>query len=88
MPTPRGGLGATLVGGRILAAGGEDTTGTFPQVEAYDIAAGAWSTLPPLPTPRHGLAFERVGNQVLALAGGTAYGVAPSRVAEALTPIG
>lgn len=88
MPTARGGLGATLVGGRIVTAGGEDPTGTFGDVEAFDIATATWSTLPPLPTPRHGLAFEHVGNQILALVGGTAYGVAPSKVAEALTPIG
>jgi len=87
MPTARGGLGAALVGGRIVAAGGEDPTGTFPDVEAYDIAAKSWATLPKLPSPRHGLAVERVGNQVLALVGGTAYGVAPSKLAEALSPI-
>jgi serine/threonine-protein kinase PknK len=88
MPTARGGLGATLVGGRIVTAGGEDPTGTFAEVEAYDIASARWSTLPPLPTPRHGLALERVGTSVLALTGGTVYGVAPSKVAEALGPIG
>jgi hypothetical protein len=89
MPTARGGLAAALVGsGRIVAAGGEDPTGTFAEVEAYDIARATWSALPPLPSPRHGLALERVGNQVLALVGGTAYGVAPSKVAEALTPVG
>jgi hypothetical protein len=87
MPTARGGLGATLVGGRIVTAGGEDPTGTFAEVEAYDIAAATWSALPPLPTPRHGMAVEHVANQVLALVGGTAYGVAPSKVAEALTPV-
>lgn len=87
MPTARAGLGAALAGGRIVAAGGEDPTGTFPEVEAYDIAAARWSALPPLPSPRHGLAVERVGTQVLALVGGTAYGVAPSKLAEALTII-
>ncbi len=87
VPTPRGGLGATLVGGRIVTAGGEDPTGTFGQVEAYDIAGRTWSSLPPLPTPRHGLALEHVGDRVLALVGGTAYGVAPSKVAEALVPM-
>ncbi|HTJ75942.1 MAG TPA: kelch repeat-containing protein [Acidimicrobiales bacterium] len=87
MPTARGGLAAAMVGGRIVAAGGEDPTGTFAQVEAFDVAAGAWSSLAPLSTPRHGLAVERVGNQVLALVGGTAYGVAPSKVAEALSPV-
>lgn len=87
MPSARAGLGATLVGGRIVVAGGEDPTGAFGEVEAFDIAAGAWSALPSLPTPRHGLALEHVGNQVLALVGGTAYGVAPSKVAEALSPV-
>ena len=88
LPTARGGLAATMVaGGRIVTAGGEDPSGAFGEVEAYDIAAQTWSTLAPLPTPRHGLALERVGNQVLALVGGTAYGVAPSKVAEALGPV-
>jgi non-specific serine/threonine protein kinase len=88
MPSARAGLGATLVGGRILTAGGEDPTGTFGNVEAYDIAGARWSDVAPLPSPRHGLAFERVGDQVLALDGGTAYGVAPSKIAEALAPVG
>jgi hypothetical protein len=86
VPTARGGLAAALVGSRVLTAGGEDPKGAFGEVEAYDIAAGSWSALAPLPTPRHGLALERVGNQILALVGGTAYGVAPSKVAEALVP--
>lgn len=88
MPTARGGLAAALVAGRVVTAGGEDPTGAFGDVEAYDTASGAWSALAPLPTPRHGLALERVGNQILALVGGTAYGVAPSKVAEALVPPG
>lgn len=88
MPTARGGLGAAFAGGRVVAAGGEDPTGTFGDVEAFDVAKGAWSALPPLPTPRHGLVVERVGVQILALVGGTAYGVAPSKVAESLSPLG
>jgi hypothetical protein len=87
LPAARGGLGAALVGGRIVTAGGEDPTGAFAQVEAYDIATATWSALPPLPSPRHGLALEWVGEEVLALVGGTAYGVAPSKVAEALSPV-
>ena len=87
MPTARAGQGAALVKGRIVTAGGEDPTGVFAEVESYDIAAGAWSPLAPLPTPRHGLVVEQAGNQVLALVGGTAYGVAPSKVAEALGPL-
>ena len=88
LPSARGGLGAALAGGRIVAAGGEDPTGPFAAVEAYDIAAATWSALPPLPSPRHGLALERVGAELVALVGGTAYGVAPSKVAEALSPVG
>jgi non-specific serine/threonine protein kinase len=88
MPTARGGQGATLAAGnRLVVAGGEDPTGVYAEVEAYDVAAQRWSALPPLPTPRHGLAVERLGNQILALAGGTAYGVAPSAIAEALSPL-
>ena len=88
MPTARGGQGAALApGNRLVVAGGEDPTGVYAEVEAYDIAAQQWSNLPPMPTPRHGLAVERIGNQVLALVGGTAFGVAPSGVAEALSPL-
>jgi N-acetylneuraminic acid mutarotase len=92
MPTARGGQGATMAASsagtsRLVVAGGEDPSGVYEEVEAYDVAAQRWSTLPPLPAPRHGLAVERVGNQVLALVGGTAYGVAPSAVAQALAPV-
>ncbi|MDQ6724803.1 MAG: hypothetical protein M3066_01295 [Actinomycetota bacterium] len=87
MPTARAGQGATLVGGRVVVAGGEDPSHVYAEVEAYDITRQAWSTLPPLPTPRHGLALERVGSQVLALVGGTSSGVAPSTRAEALEPL-
>lgn len=87
MPTARGGLGAAFTGGRIVVAGGEDATAVFAQVESYDVAAARWSALPPLPFPRHGMAVERVGPSVVALVGGTAAGVAPSRLAEVLSPV-
>lgn len=54
MPTPRAGLAAAVVGNRLFAIGGR--TGATPAsgvalaaVEAYDIAAGTWSTVAPLP---------------------------------------
>ena len=87
MPTARGGQGAAMVGGRLVVAGGEDPSGTYGQVESYDLAGQSWSALPPMLTPRHGLSVERVGAQLLALVGGTAFGVAPSTVAQSLTPI-
>ena len=43
MPTPRGGVAATCIDGRIVAAGGEEPTRVLPTVEAYDIATGTWS---------------------------------------------
>jgi non-specific serine/threonine protein kinase len=87
MSTARGGQGAALAGGRLVVAGGEDPTGVYAEVEAYDLTSQQWSALPPLPTPRHGLSVEAVGDRVLALVGGTAFSVAPSAVAEALSPL-
>jgi non-specific serine/threonine protein kinase len=86
LPTARGGLGAAMLGARLIAAGGEDASRVYPQVEAFDVAGAAWSSLPNLPAPRHGLALGAVGNSVAALVGGTAAGVAPSTVAEVLAP--
>lgn len=87
LPTARGGLGLTPVaGGRLVAAGGEDASKVYPQVERYDIAAGGWATLQPMATPRHGLGLNTVGDAVYALVGGAAAGVAPSKVVEALAP--
>jgi hypothetical protein len=76
-----------MAGGRMLVAGGEDPSGVYAEVEAYDVAGQRWSALPPMPTPRHGLSLERVGDRLLALVGGTAFGVAPSGVAESLGPV-
>ena len=87
IPTARGGQGAALAGGRLVVAGGEDPSGVYSEVEAYDVAGQSWSALPPLPTPRHRLAVERVGDVVLVLVGGTAFGVAPSAIAESLSPL-
>ncbi len=69
MPTPRGGVAATCIDGRIVAAGGEEPTRVLNTVEAYDIDTGTWSTLPPLPVARHGMALATVGNSVFAVGG-------------------
>jgi N-acetylneuraminic acid mutarotase len=71
MPTARGGLGAAVVDGRLVAVGGEHSTGVFGTVEAYDIASDTWSTLAELETPRHGLAVAAVGNSLYAIGGAT-----------------
>ncbi|MBJ8340223.1 protein kinase [Antrihabitans sp. YC3-6] len=71
MPTPRGGLGAVYVDGRIVAVGGEEPTRVLGTVEAFDVATGTWATFPALHTARHGLAVAAVGNTVYAIGGGT-----------------
>ena len=86
MPTARGGLGASLLDGRLIVSGGESSSVVFPQVEAYDLGARTWSPLAAMPTPRHGHAQATVGNTVYTLVGGREAGVAPTAVAEALAP--
>ena len=68
MPTPRGGLGAAIVNGKLVAAGGEEPTGVFDTVEAFDLGTGAWSPQPPLKAGRHGLAVAAVGPSLFAIA--------------------
>jgi non-specific serine/threonine protein kinase len=74
LPTPRGGLGAALVGGQIVTAGGESPTGVFNNVEAYNLSSSTWSILPPMKTPRHGLVVLSVGNTLYAIDGAEAPG--------------
>lgn len=69
MPTARGGLGAAIVDGRLIAAGGEQPTGVFGTVQAYDIASSTWLELAPLLTPRHGLGVAAVGPSLYAIGG-------------------
>ncbi|MFC4945475.1 DUF1668 domain-containing protein [Pseudonocardia sp. GCM10023141] len=69
MPTPRGGVAATYVDGRIVAAGGEEPTRVLDTVEAYDIATGTWSKLAPLTIARHGMAIATLGNSVVTVGG-------------------
>jgi hypothetical protein len=64
--------------------GGERHTGTFEEVEAFDIAGGTWSSLPPLPTPRHGLGVAGVGLVVFVIDGGTEPGLSVTNLNEAV----
>ena len=65
MPTPRGGLTAAALAGRIHVTGGEAFSPhqTFGQHEVYDPATDGWLKLPDLPTPRHGLSSAIVGGR-------------------------
>ena len=88
MPTPRGGVAAGAVdNGFIVVPGGEGSqteTGTFDEVEAYDVHHDRWLSLPPMPTPRHGLGVVGVENTLYTLSGGPRQGFAFSGAVEAI----
>ncbi len=72
LTTARGGLAATVVGGRTLVAiGGERVLGVFDEVEALDLGdpEAEWVELPRLPTGRHGLAAASVGSTIVTVGG-------------------
>jgi len=85
LPTPRGDLGAAVVGGKLVAAGGESPTSVFDTVELLDLHTNTWSSGPAMRTPRHGMAVVGLGSTVYTLAGARAPShTASSGVAEAL----
>ncbi len=74
LPTPRGGLGAAIVGRRLVTLGGEGPTSVFNTVESLDLRTNTWTTLPVMKTPRHGMAVLSVGDAVYAIGGAGAPG--------------
>ena len=77
MRKERGGIGAATVrGGRIVVAGGEESAGTIREVELYNPATRRWRALPDLPTPRHGLGVVARGRRVFTIEGGDSPGFA------------
>jgi hypothetical protein len=86
MPTPRSGIGAAALAGRIYVVGGEAPEGTFPHVEIFDPASNRWSRGPDLPTPRHGLGVVEFQGRLYVLAGGPTPGGSASALVEILEP--
>jgi hypothetical protein len=74
MPRPRGGLGAALVDGRIIAVGGADLTSVSTTVEYYDIASGKWGTLASLLDGTHGAGVAAVNDILYTIDGGNRPG--------------
>jgi N-acetylneuraminic acid mutarotase len=76
MSTRRGGLTASVLGGRIHVTGGEDldTGDTYAAHEVYDPAADRWATEAPMPTARHGLASGVIGGRWYVVGGGEQAG--------------
>ncbi len=86
MPTPRSGLAAAALGGRIFVFGGEQPAATFPQNESFDPVTDAWATHAPLPSPRHGLGAVALGNAIHTVAGGGTPGGSASNLHEIWSP--
>jgi hypothetical protein len=75
MPTPRGGLSAASVDGRLYTFGGE-IPGLFENVEEYDPELDSWRSLTPMLTPRHGTAAVVIEDTVFVIGGGRLSGIA------------
>jgi N-acetylneuraminic acid mutarotase len=69
MPTARGGLGAAIVDGHLLALGGESPTDALGEVESYSLAREQWSNAPSMRTPRHGIAAAVIERSLYSLGG-------------------
>ena len=69
MPTPRGGLGAAIVGGHLVAVGGETATDVLGKVESYNPVSKRWTRAPSLRDPRHGVVVVSIGRSLYAFGG-------------------
>ena len=70
MPTPRSGVAAAAVDGRIFVAGGRDEQGQPVDVlEHFDPKTGEWTTLSPMPTARSEAAAVAYRGRLLVIGG-------------------
>ena len=87
MPLARGGLGAAIVDGHLLAVGGESPTRALGAVQSYDIGREAWSRAPGMRTPRHGIAVAAIGRSLYALGGAPHPGHASASASAEVTSL-
>ena len=70
MPTPRHGLAAAVLDGKIYVAGGSNGSAPSDALEVYDPAKDSWTRLaPPMPTPRVFLAAAALDGKIYAMGG-------------------
>ncbi|KAK1233173.1 hypothetical protein PQX77_003709 [Marasmius sp. AFHP31] len=83
MPTPRGGLAAAAIGGKIFTFGGEGSTallgptGVYNNTEVYDTVRDSWEVLTPMAVPRHGTGATSVGSEIYMPGGGVLRSAGP-----------
>ena len=75
-----------FLGGRIFVFGGEETFGTFDEVESYDPKNGNWSAHARMPSARHGLGAAVVAGRIYVISGGRTPGGSASSANEIFTP--
>jgi|GEM_PF-2860954 len=91
MPTPRGGIGAANVGGRIYVFGGEGANfQLFGQVDRYDPATGQWARINEMPYTGgiHGHATMVLNGKVHMVGGSNPAGFNPRNYHDIFTPPG
>ncbi|MBC8232700.1 hypothetical protein H8E77_24390 [bacterium] len=69
MTTPRFGLSASAVKGKIYAIGGWGNAGKLSAVEEYDPATDTWATKTDMPTARKGMATGMMNGKIYAFSG-------------------
>ncbi len=76
IPTVRGGAASVAYGEDVIVAGGEINTSSqaLSVVEAYDVGANSWRTLPAMITGRHGSGGGVSGRQMFMLSGASSIG--------------
>ena len=89
-PNARDHFAAVVVNGKLIAAGGRQTTqpnpflNTIAAVDIYDFASGEWSTAPnPLPTPRAGTVVAAFGTELIVIGGEVGDSTSALSVVEA-----
>ncbi|KAK8122242.1 hypothetical protein PG984_010912 [Apiospora sp. TS-2023a] len=93
LPTPRGGLMAAAVGGKIYTFGGEGDEaqgagpgGVYDEVEVYDTETDRWEKMPSMAVPRHGSGAAAVAGRIYIPGGANLTGPGATSVFDAFSP--
>lgn len=78
IPTPRGGSAGVGTPYGFIVVGGEESGGTFSEVERYDPENREWEALQDDPDPRHGLCAAWLEDRLHVITGGHEPGFAVS----------